>query len=79
MVAAITLKMLDPFGTGKLVLFQVTYDKVSLNNLPYNRYLNILLGLECLRAFPLCRAGSIWGTFLSCLRCKFFSKCLATQ
>lgn len=28
MVAAITLKILDPFGTGKLVLFQVTYDKV---------------------------------------------------
>ncbi|KAF5354712.1 hypothetical protein D9756_005341 [Leucocoprinus leucothites] len=27
MVAAITLKMLDPFGTGKVVLFQVTYDK----------------------------------------------------
>ncbi|ESK97097.1 voltage-gated chloride channel [Moniliophthora roreri MCA 2997] len=27
MIAAITLKMLDPFGTGKLVLFQVTYDK----------------------------------------------------
>ena len=28
-IAAITLKVLDPFGTGKLVLFQVTYDKVS--------------------------------------------------
>lgn len=28
MIAAITLKMLDPFGTGKLVLFQVTYHKV---------------------------------------------------
>ncbi|KAK7472831.1 hypothetical protein VKT23_000938 [Stygiomarasmius scandens] len=27
MIAAITLKMLDPFGTGKLVLFQVTYDR----------------------------------------------------
>ncbi|KAG7098607.1 hypothetical protein E1B28_000530 [Marasmius oreades] len=27
MVAAITLKMLDPFGTGKLVLLQVTYEK----------------------------------------------------
>ncbi|KAJ7178489.1 chloride channel [Mycena crocata] len=27
MIAAITLKILDPFGTGKLVLFQVTYDK----------------------------------------------------
>lgn len=29
MIAAMTLKFLDPFGTGKLVLFQVTYDKVS--------------------------------------------------
>ncbi|KAI0310925.1 chloride channel [Amylostereum chailletii] len=27
MIAAITLRFLDPFGTGKLVLFQVTYDK----------------------------------------------------
>lgn len=25
-----TLKFLDPFGSGKLVLFQVTYDKVSI-------------------------------------------------
>jgi hypothetical protein len=30
MIAAITLRLLDPFGTGKLVLFQVTYDKVSM-------------------------------------------------
>ena len=30
MVAAVTLKILDPFGTGKLVLFQVTYDKASI-------------------------------------------------
>lgn len=28
MIAAITLRFLDPFGTKKLVLFQVTYDKV---------------------------------------------------
>jgi hypothetical protein len=28
MIAAVTLKFLNPFGTGKLVLFQVTYDKV---------------------------------------------------
>ncbi|KAB5589136.1 ClC voltage-gated chloride channel protein [Ceratobasidium theobromae] len=27
MVAAATLKFFDPFGTGKLVLFQVTYDR----------------------------------------------------
>lgn len=31
MVAAITLKFLDPFGSGKLVLFQVTYDKVCFS------------------------------------------------
>lgn len=30
MVAAMTLKFLDPFGSGKLVLLQVTYDKVSI-------------------------------------------------
>lgn len=30
MVAAMTLRFLDPFGTGKLVLFQVTYDKVRV-------------------------------------------------
>lgn len=30
MIAAITLRFLDPLGTGKLVLFQVTYDKVIL-------------------------------------------------
>lgn len=29
MIAAITLRFLDPFRTGKLVLFQVTYDKVA--------------------------------------------------
>lgn len=33
MIAAITLKVLDPFGTGKIVLFQVTYDKVSISKL----------------------------------------------
>ena len=30
MVAAMTLKFLDPFGSGKLVLFQVTYDRVCI-------------------------------------------------
>lgn len=29
-IAAITLRFLDPFGTGKLVMFSVTYDKVRL-------------------------------------------------
>jgi len=33
MIAAMTLGFLDPFGTGKLVLFQVTYDKVRLLDL----------------------------------------------
>jgi chloride channel 3/4/5 len=28
MMAAVTLRFLNPFGTGKVVLFQVTYDKV---------------------------------------------------
>ena len=28
MIAAMTLRFLDPFGTGKLVLFQVTYNMV---------------------------------------------------
>ena len=27
MVAAVVLKIMDPFGTGKIVLFQVSYDK----------------------------------------------------
>lgn len=27
MVAATTLKFLNPFGTGKIVLFEFTYDK----------------------------------------------------
>lgn len=35
MIAAMTLKFLDPFGTGKLVLFQVTYDKVCTHACPH--------------------------------------------
>ena len=27
MMAAVVLKIMDPFGTGKIVLFQVRYDK----------------------------------------------------
>jgi chloride channel 3/4/5 len=27
MVAAVTLRLLDPFGSGKIVLFEVTYDR----------------------------------------------------
>ena len=43
MIAAITLKFLDPFGTGKLVLFQVTYDKVrdSILGCNYSRGTNL--------------------------------------
>ena len=33
MIAAMTLTALDPFGTSKLVLFQVTYNKVRIPNL----------------------------------------------
>lgn len=56
MIAAITLKMLDPFGTGKLVLFQVTYGKVIVTP----SYKEIILALfrigmhtSCFRFFSL--------------------------
>lgn len=52
MVAAITLKMLDPFGTGKLVLFQVTYDK---DWYVYELFPFILLGIF----------GGIYGAYFS--------------
>lgn len=29
LVAAMTLKLLDPFGSGKIVLFEVSYDRVG--------------------------------------------------
>lgn len=32
-----TLKLLDPYGNGKLVLFQVTYNRVCLNHLLLRR------------------------------------------
>jgi chloride channel 3/4/5 len=49
MIAAITLRLLDPFGTGKLVLFQVTYDKVIMihDTFPWHTH-NFPLGLACL-------------------------------
>jgi len=40
MIAAMTLKFLDPFGTGKLVLFQVTYDVVRQGRPVSNSELN---------------------------------------
>ena len=49
MIAAITLKMLDPFGTGKLVLFQVTYDKVGfITSTNLTPILTTSSGLACL-------------------------------
>jgi hypothetical protein len=52
MIAAITLKMLDPFRTGKLVLFQVTYDRVlpSTHSVPNRNLLTVHLGLARLGA-----------------------------
>ncbi|KAK2463234.1 hypothetical protein APHAL10511_004889 [Amanita phalloides] len=57
-IAAITLKVLDPFGTGKLVLFQVTYDRDwhAYELLPF-----ILLG-----AF-----GGIYGAYFSKLNFRW--------
>ncbi|KAF9450421.1 hypothetical protein P691DRAFT_810365 [Macrolepiota fuliginosa MF-IS2] len=52
MIAAITLKMLDPFGTGKLVLFQVTYDK--------DWHAIELLPFVCLGLF-----GGVYGAYFS--------------
>ncbi|KAJ7096255.1 clc channel [Mycena epipterygia] len=58
MIAAITLKMLDPFGTGKLVLFQVTYDKDwhAFELLPF-----LLLGVF----------GGIYGAYFSKLNYRW--------
>ncbi|KAF7315600.1 Chloride channel protein [Mycena indigotica] len=52
MIAALTLKILDPFGSGKLVLFQVTYDKDwhAFELLPF-----LLLGVF----------GGVYGAFFS--------------
>lgn len=36
MIAAMTLRFLNPFGSGKIVLFEVTYDRVrSPCSLPF--------------------------------------------
>jgi chloride channel 3/4/5 len=63
MIAAITLKLLDPFGTGKLVLFQVTYHRVSLHadcsTFETNRPLTT--GLARLRIGRICTSGCIRG------------------
>ncbi|KAI0084872.1 chloride channel [Irpex rosettiformis] len=52
MVAAMTLKFLDPFGSGKLVLFQVTYDR---DWHAYELVFFLFLGVF----------GGIWGAFFS--------------
>lgn len=60
MIAAITLKVLDPFGTGKIVLFQVTYDKVSIFKLTVRRHFQFFLFIrtgEHLNWFPLSSLG----------------------
>ncbi len=65
MIAAITLKMLDPFGTGKLVLFQVTYDKVCLLFYLVSRVVKTIIGLACLGTLPLLLDQYLWCKVLS--------------
>ncbi|KAK0552634.1 hypothetical protein OC846_002807 [Tilletia horrida] len=46
MIAAATLRAIDPFGTGKIVLFQVTYDKEwEWGELPFFVLLGVFGGL----------------------------------
>ncbi|KAG6911122.1 hypothetical protein DXG01_003862 [Tephrocybe rancida] len=52
MIAAITLKVLDPFGTGKLVLFQVTY---GMDWHAYELFPFLLLGVF----------GGVYGAYFS--------------
>ncbi|EMD37662.1 hypothetical protein CERSUDRAFT_114309 [Gelatoporia subvermispora B] len=58
MVAAMTLKFLDPFGSGKLVLFQVTYDK---DWHAYELVFFLLLGVF----------GGVWGAYFSKLNYRW--------
>ncbi|CCL98708.1 uncharacterized protein FIBRA_00712 [Fibroporia radiculosa] len=58
MVAAMTLKLLDPFGSGKLVLFQVTYDK---DWHAYELIFFLLLGVF----------GGVWGAYFSKLNVRW--------
>lgn len=60
MIAAVTLKFLDPFGTGKLVLFQVTYDKVIFIPSLACRGLEIMTGLACIRIATIPPIGCLW-------------------
>ncbi|EKM54646.1 uncharacterized protein PHACADRAFT_258637 [Phanerochaete carnosa HHB-10118-sp] len=58
MVAAMTLKFLDPFGSGKLVLFQVTYDK------DWHAY-------ELIPFLFLSVFGGVWGAWFSKLNIRW--------
>lgn len=61
MIAAASLRFLDPFGTGKLVLFQVTYDKVSLSipSLAHQALMRTRVGLARIRAGSFHASGSL--------------------
>ncbi|THH02264.1 hypothetical protein EW026_g572 [Hermanssonia centrifuga] len=58
MVAAMTLKFLDPFGSGKLVLFQVTYDR---DWHAYELIFFLFLGVF----------GGVWGAWFSKLNIRW--------
>ncbi|KAG2146391.1 chloride channel [Suillus bovinus] len=58
MIAAVTLRFLDPFGTGKVVLFQVTYDK---DWHAYELIFFILLGV----------LGGVYGAYFSKLNYRW--------
>ncbi|KZT10826.1 uncharacterized protein LAESUDRAFT_721216 [Laetiporus sulphureus 93-53] len=58
MVAAMTLKFLDPFGSGKLVLLQVTYEK---DWHAYELIFFLLLGVF----------GGVWGAYFSKLNYRW--------
>ncbi|EPQ57244.1 clc channel [Gloeophyllum trabeum ATCC 11539] len=58
MIAAITLRFLNPFGTGKLVLFQVTYDK---DWHAYELFFFVLLGVF----------GGVYGSYFSKLNYRW--------
>lgn len=58
MIAAVTLRFLNPFGTGKVVLFQVTYDK---DWHAYELIFFILLGV----------LGGVYGAYFSKLNYRW--------
>lgn len=67
-VAALTLRMLNPYGHGKLVLLEVNYTKDHHSNFIY--LIAIILGIVGVRTsgtsskFPLS-----FDRFIGCLRC----------